>query len=413
MIVEVVAVGTELLLGQIVNGNAATIGAALAEHGFDVHFGQAVGDNQSRMEAALRLALSRSDAVIVTGGIGPTQDDITREAVAGVCGRRLVRNDAYVDELRRRFESMGREMPENNLRQADYPEGGEQLANPKGTAPGIAVEHDGKWLFALPGVPQEMEYLLREYVLPRMRAASGDDRTLVSRVVRTWGRSESAVAELLDDVFGTTNPSIAFLASGGEIKVRISAKAASVDEAGRMIAPVEAVVRERLGSSVFGVDDETIERVVLDGARARGWTIGTAESATGGLIAGRITSIPGSSDVFRGGIVSYATDLKQGLLGVTEEALRAGVVSEAVAIEMASGARQALGVDAAVAVTGSAGPEPQEAEVGTMVVAVATPERVAARTLRLPGDRERVRTYASTAALHLLRLAMAGEWWRT
>lgn len=413
MIVEVVAVGTELLLGQIVNGNAATIGAALAEHGFDVHFGQTVGDNQKRMTEALRLAMSRADAVIVTGGIGPTQDDITREAISAVCGRPLVRNEAYVDELRRRFESVGREMPENNLRQADYPEGGEQLPNPKGTDPGIAVRHDGTWLFALPGVPQEMETLLRDHVLPRLHAASGDGRTLVSRLIRSWGRSESAVAELLDDLYGASNPSIAFLASSGEIKVRISAKAATADAARRLIEPVEQTVRQRLGSSVFGADDDTVEKVVLDLAGERGWTIGTAESATGGLIAARLTSVPGASAAYRGSVVSYATDLKRRMLDVTDAGLSHGVVSEAVATEMAEGARALLAVDAAVAVTGAAGPDPQEAEVGTMIIAVATPERTGVRTLRLPGDRERVRTYASTAGLHLMRLALSGEWWRT
>jgi nicotinamide-nucleotide amidase len=413
MIVEVVAVGTELLLGQIVNGNAATIGGALAEHGFDVHFGQTVGDNQPRMEAALRLALSRADAVIVTGGIGPTQDDITREAIAAVCGRPLVRNERYVEELRARFAAMGREMPENNLRQADYPDGGAQLPNPKGTAPGLAVEHEGRWIFALPGVPQEMEGLLHAQVLPRLHSLSGDDRTLVSRLIRTWGRSESAVAEDLDDLYGGVNPSIAFLASGGEIKVRITAKAPSPEEAMRLIGPVEDMVRERLGSAVFGADDDTVEKVVLDLVESRGWTLGTAESATGGLIAARLTSVPGSSRVFRGGVVTYATDLKRGMLGVTEDALRHGVVSEPVAAQMASGARRALAVDVAVSVTGSAGPDPQDAAVGTMVVAVATPDRVAARTLRLPGDRERVRTYSSTAGLHLLRLAVEGTWWRT
>lgn len=232
-------------------------------------------------------------------------------------------------------------------------------------------------------------------------------------MIRSWGRSESAVAELLDDLYGTSNPSIAFLASSGEIKVRITAKAATADAARRLIEPVEQTVRHRLGSSVFGADDDTVEKVVLGLAGERGWTIGTAESATGGLIAARLTSVPGASAVYRGSVISYATDLKRRMLDVTDAGLSHGVVSEAVATEMAEGARTLLDVDAALAVTGSAGPDPQEAEVGTMVIAVATPERAGVRTLRLPGDRERVRTYASTAGLHLLRLALSGEWWRT
>jgi nicotinamide-nucleotide amidase len=414
MIVEVVAVGTELLLGAIVNGNAATIGRAVAEQGFDAHFAQVVGDNPARMEQALELAMSRSDAVIITGGIGPTQDDITREAIAAVTGRPLLRNDDYVEELRNRFAASGRDMPANNARQADYPEGAEQLPNPKGTAPGIALRHEGTWLFALPGVPQEMEALLADHVLPRLRRVAGDDRTLVSRLIRTWGRSESQVAERLDDLFqASDNPSIAFLASSGEIKVRITAKAPTEEEALRMIEPVEDEVRSRLGASVFGVNDETIEAVVLAMARGRGWSVGTAESATGGLVASRLTSVAGASDVFRGSIVAYAEDLKRDLLNVDAGLLDEAVVSEATARAMAQGARVRLGVDVAVAITGSAGPSPQERPVGTMVIGVVTPDGVGARTVQLPGDRERVRTYASTAALHLARLAISGTWWRT
>lgn len=412
MIVEVVAVGTELLLGQIVNGNGATIGAALAESGFDAHFQQVVGDNLGRMEEALRIAMGRSDAVIVTGGIGPTQDDLTREGLAAVTGRRLVRDEGQVEALRRRFEAAGREMPASNLRQADVPEGAELVPNPKGTAPGIALVHEGTMVFVVPGVPEEMAWLLRHEVLPRLRAAAGIEEVIVSRLLRTWGHSESRVAELLDDLYGSVNPSIAFLASSGEIKIRITAKAADETAARALIVPVEDAVRERLGTTVFGVDAETIESVVLAALEERGWTMGTAESATGGLVAQRLTSVPGASRVFRGSIVAYATDLKASLLAVPQETLRAGVVSEDTAEAMARGARRALGVDVAVAVTGSAGPDPQEREAGTMVFGVATPEGVRSRTLRLPGDRERVRTYASTAGLQLVRLAVSGSWWR-
>lgn len=412
MIVEVVAVGTELLLGQIVNGNGATIGAALAESGFDAHFQQVVGDNLGRMEQAFRIAIDRSDAVIVTGGIGPTQDDLTREGLSAVTGRPLVRDEGQVEVLRRRFEASGREMPASNLRQADLPEGAERIPNPKGTAPGIALLHEGTWIFVVPGVPAEMEWLLRHEVLPSLRAAAGIDEAIVSRLLRTWGHSESRVAELLDDLYGSVNPSVAFLASSGEIKVRITAKAHDDAAARALIVPVEKAVRDRLGASVFGADDETIELVVLREVEARGWTIGTAESATGGLVAQRLTSVPGASRVFRGSVVAYATDLKASLLAVPDETLAAGVVSEETAEAMAEGARRALGVDVAVAVTGSAGPDPQERDAGTMVLAVATPEGVRGRALRLPGDRERVRTYASTAALQLVRLAVSGSWWR-
>ncbi|MGH8873851.1 MAG: competence/damage-inducible protein A [Acidimicrobiia bacterium] len=406
-----IAVGTELLLGQIVNSNGAAIGSALHDAGLDAHYQVVVGDNRHRVEQAIRTGMERADAVILTGGIGPTQDDLTREAICGATGRRMAFSQAYAEELTARWAATGREMPASNLRQAEYPEGAELLPNPKGTAPGIVLEHQGKLILAVPGVPEEMHLLLVDHVLPLLRRA-GDGEVLVSRLLRTWGRSESQVAELLDDLYlGSTNPSLAFLASGGEIKLRITAKGTSEGEARALIAPMEKEVRTRLGPTVFGADADTIEEVLLRMLEARGWTLGTAESATGGMVAGRVTGVPGSSRVFRGAVVGYASDLKERLLGVERGVLEAGVVSEPAALAMASGARRALGVDVAVAVTGSAGPDLQERPAGTMVVAVATPDEARARTLRFPGDRERVRVYTTTAALHLTRLAVAGEWW--
>jgi nicotinamide-nucleotide amidase len=409
MIVEVVAVGTELLLGQIVNGNAASIGRMLAEEGFDAHHQVVVGDNIERIADALQIAINRAEAVIITGGIGPTQDDVTRDALARALDRRMLFSEDYAESLRVRFAASGREMPASNLRQAEYPDGAELLANPKGSAPGLAVTHQGKHLFVVPGVPEEMEQVLRSEVLPRLRSASGSSSTLVSRILRSWGRPESQVAEMLDDLYRSTNPSIAFLASAGEIKIRITAKATDREMALALISPVEAEVRRRMGQAVFGADDETIERVLLSELGSRGWTIGTAESATGGLVAFRLTSVPGSSEVFRGSLVSYAEDLKVKLLGVADLSL--GVVSEETAKAMARGAQDLLSVDVAVSVTGSAGPGSLEQAPGTMVIGVATPEDCAARTLILPGDRERVRSYAATSALQLARLAILGDWW--
>jgi nicotinamide-nucleotide amidase len=410
MIVEVIAVGTELLLGQIINTNVAHIGGRIADLGLDAHYQQTVGDNLGRMEEAIRTALDRADAVIITGGIGPTQDDITREAICAATGRAMGFSDDYAQALRERYATWGREMPESNLRQAEYPEGAELLPNPRGTAPGLALEHDGKLIFALPGVPPEMFLLLDDHVLPRIKQKAGIDEVLVSRVIRTWGRGESNVAEMLGDLFeSSTNPSMAFLASNGEIKVRLTAKARTADEAEALIAPVETEVKRRLGSLVFGTDEDTIETILIGLAKARGWTIGTAESATGGLLAGRLTATPGSSDVFRGSVVAYAPDLKSDLLGVSDETIASGVVSEETALAMAQGARRRLAVDVAVSVTGFAGPGGEEP--GTMIIAVATPERSQARTLRMPGDRERVRTFTVTAGMHLLRLALTGDWW--
>jgi nicotinamide-nucleotide amidase len=410
MIVEVLAVGTELLLGQIVNGNAAKIGTALADHGLDAHFQVVVGDNLDRVVSAINTALGRADALIITGGIGPTRDDLTREAVCAALSLEMKFSDTYAEFLKERFVRWGRDMPASNLRQAEYPDGAELLPNPKGTAPGLVLDHEGKLIFLLPGVPMEMIYLLETEVMPRLGRAAGVDAVVFSRIVRSWGRSESQIGEMLDDLFtGHTNPSIAFLASAGEIKVRITAKAATIAEAEQLVAPIEAEVRSRLHPSIFATDNETIEQVIQTQLLSRGWTIGTAESATGGLVAARLTSIPGASAFYRGSVVTYAPDLKTSLLGVGD--LSAGVVTETTALAMAEGALKTLNVDVAVAVAGSAGPEPLEQPVGTMVMAVATPEGGRSRTVKFPGDRERVRVYAATTALHLVRLAVTGEWW--
>lgn len=408
MIVEVVAVGTELLLGQIVNSNTATIGAALAERGLDAHFQQTVGDNIGRIAEAIRIGLGRADAVILTGGIGPTQDDLTREAVCLALGREMVFSQEYAARLETWWAKRGRQMPAGNLRQAFHPAGAELLSNPRGTAPGLAIDEGGKLLFCVPGVPSEMEHLLSAEVLPRLVAAAGEDEAIVSRLLRTWGLAESDVAERLDDLYrGSTNPSIAFLATASEIKVRITAKAGSRADAGRMIQPVEDEIRSRLGDVVFGADDETIERVLLRLLSDLGLTIGTAESMTGGLVTARLTDIPGASAVVKGGLVAYQSEVKQRLLGDTP----GPEVSEETAVEMAEGVRELLQVEVSVSVTGSAGPQPLEQPPGTVVIAVATPDGTRARRIIFSGDRERVRAYATTAALQLTRLALIGKWW--
>ena len=411
MIVEVIAVGTELLLGQIVNSNASHIAAKLAESGLDAHFQVVVGDNHDRLTDAIRVAIDRADAVILTGGIGPTPDDLTREAICAATGRKMLYSDAYAEELTSKWEAMGRSLPQNNLRQAEYPEGASQLPNPKGTAPGLELDHEGTWVFALPGVPQEMYQLLDDCVLPRLRQAGDGESVLVNRVLRTWGRGESAIAEMLDDLYhASTNPSLAFLASGGEIKIRLSAKAADEVSALEMIEPLEAQVRDRLGSMVFGTDDETIETVLQTELLARGWTIGTAESVTSGMVAARLTVLAGSSATYRGTVVAYAQDIKTSALDVTEELIAAfGVVSEETAAAMAEGAARTLGVDVAIAVTGSAGPEPLEHPPGSVAIAIRTPGGIFSRFLQFPGDRERIKAYTTTAALQLTRLAIVGS----
>jgi len=409
--VEVIAIGTELLLGQIINTNLATIGRALAEAGLDTYRQVVVGDNLDRLSQAIRQGLDDSDALILTGGIGPTQDDITREGICAATGLEMEYSEDWAARLEAWWAARNREMPANNYQQAQHPAGAVLIDNPRGTAPGLDLAVEGKRIFAMPGVPAEMELMLHGHVIPALIELGGGPAVLRSRVLRSYGMGESKVAELLADIFERqTNPTMAFLASAGEIKVRLTAKASTIEEADALIAPVEAAVRERLGT-VFGADDETVEQIIFDALQARGWTIGTAESATGGMVAAALTAIPGASNYVRGSVVAYATEVKEQVLGVDTETLGAGVVSEPTAIAMASGAREVLGADVVVAITGSAGPDPQERDVGTIVIAVATPEDARARTLDMPGDRERIRTYATTAALQLTRLAVTGEWW--
>ena len=409
MNVESLAIGTELLLGQIVNSNAAEIATRLADFGM-THLRQTVvGDNAERMEAAIGEAVARSDVLIITGGIGPTQDDITREAVARAARVDLVFDVAYAEAMRVRWENMGREFPESNLRQAYRPEGARIVPNPKGSAPGFGVEVDGCWVFALPGVPVEMTAMLDDDVMPFLRSlGSGSEGVVVSRVLRSWGMSEASVGEMFDDIFHKSdNPTVAFLASAGVIKIRLTARAVSDVEALKLIEPLEQTVRERLGDRIFGVDDDTIEAIIHTMLLSKGWTIATAESATAGLVASRLTGVPGSSATFRGSIGAYAPDIKTSLLDVPPSLMRErGIVSEDTALAMARGVRSRLSADVGVAVTGSAGPAPLEVEAGTMCVAVVTPTGERSKTFKMPGDRERVRTYTATAALHHVRLAL-------
>ncbi len=407
MIVEVIAIGTELLLGQIINSNAAAIGARLAEVGLTHYRQTVVGDNLDRVAAAIVDAMDRADAVIITGGLGPTQDDLTREAICAATGLSMEFDEGHAKALAEMFAARGREMPESNLRQAQYPHGAELIPNHKGTAPGLALRHADTLIFALPGVPVELYPMLDDTVMPQLRG----DGVVHSRLLRTYGESESKLADLLGDLYDEhRNPTLAFLASGGEIKLRLTASAASEAEASALIQPVEDEIRRRLGDLVFGADDDTVERLLFDMLSEHGWTMGTAESATGGRVAAAITAVSGASAVFRGSIVAYATDLKASLLDVPAEDLKPDtIVSIETAAAMAEGAAATLGVDVAIAVTGSAGPEPRGQPVGTMAIAVRTPERTLTRILKMPGDRERILTYTTTAALHLARAVLAGD----
>jgi nicotinamide-nucleotide amidase len=410
---EIVGVGTELLLGQIVNTNAAWIGQRLADVGWDCLRHTTVGDNEARIAEVLREALGRADGVIVTGGLGPTQDDVTREAVAAVAGVPLVRRPVLEDWLRERFARMGTRMAEMNLRQADVPEGARYIDNPRGSAPGLIVEVGGKPLYAVPGVPREMEGMLERVVLPDLAARAGEGRAIVSRVLRTAGVGESRLAERLTPLWeaaGGGQVTLAYLASAGEVRVRLTAVGATREEALAEIAPVEAKIREELGEIVYGVDDETLEAAVGRLLGARNGTLATAESLTGGLLGGRVTAVAGSSAYYLGGVVAYATEAKAALLGVDRDLLATqGPVSEPAAAAMAEGARRAFGADLGLATTGVAGPTEQDGRpVGTLCLGVADAAGTATATMRAPGDRAQVRAWAATVALDLLRRRLEG-----
>ena len=404
---EIVAVGTELLLGQIVDTNSAWLGEQLALAGIDCTNGQTVGDNQERMVDAIALALSRSDAVVVCGGLGPTQDDITREAIAAVMGVRLVQDDDVADRVLEMFASRGRRMPANNLRQAMVPEGATAIADPQpGTAPGLICPVGDGVVYALPGVPYEMKAIFLGAVIPDLQRRSGQPAVIRSRTLRTWGESESGLAERLADHVTELDASgtvtLAYLASGIEgLKVRMTVKAATDAEAEAVLDAEEAVLRGMLGSLVFGIDGMGMEHAVAALLEDRGLTLAVAESLTGGLVAARLVNVPGASAWFRGGVVAYASDVKYTLLDVPE----GPVVSETAAAAMASGVRSVLGADVGLGVTGVAGPDTQDDELpGTVFLAVdGLDEKPLVTRVTLPGDRERVRQFACISLLDLLR----------
>ncbi|HYF46577.1 MAG TPA: competence/damage-inducible protein A [Acidimicrobiales bacterium] len=402
---EVLAIGTELLLGQVVDTNSSWIGEQLALAGIDCHYQAKVGDNPARIRTALAEAVERSDAVIVCGGLGPTQDDITRDVIAELMGVPLVRDPAVEEKIRSMFGSRGRDMPENNLRQADVPVGASVMAQQPGTAPGLVCPVGDKVVYAVPGVPHEMKEMVSGSVIPDLTARSGSSAVIRSRVLRTWGHSESGIAELLADriteLDDLGNPTLAFLASGAEgLKVRITAKAPDEAEAEAMLEAEERMLWPLLGDYVFGRDDESMEAVVLELLRNRGQTLAVAESMTGGLICSRLTDAPGTSDVLKGGVVSYFSEVKWDVLDVPE----GPVVTEEAARHMADGVRKLLDADVGLAVTGVAGPDEQEGKpVGTVYLGIAYGDEVEAVHIKLPGDRKRIREFACISLLDLLR----------
>lgn len=409
---EVVAVGDELLAGDITNRNAATISTALAGIGVSTDRHTSVGDDVAIIAAALASALRRSRVVIVTGGLGPTQDDLTREAIAQLLGTFLVEDPGLRADLVARLAARGREAPAMNLRQAQLPVGATAIVNPVGTAPGVRAEHDGGTIWALPGVPAEMRAMLDASVLPDVRSKMPVPQVVSIRVVRTSGIWESAVATAMapavDAAQAAGGPVIAFLASGGQTRVKITGYAGTTEQADALVDPVEAFAIEVLGDAVYGSTDDSLPANVLATLRSRRETLAVAESLTGGLLAGALTDVPGASSVFLGSITAYATALKHSLLGVNLFRLEEfGAVSRETAEAMAVGVRDRLGADWGMATTGVAGPASQEGKpAGTVHLAVAGPRGlVRHQLLMLPGERSLVRAATVTQGLDLLRRA--------
>ena len=402
---EIIAIGTELLLGQIVDTNSSWLAQELALAGIDSVHQSKVGDNLERMVDSIRLAQGRSDAVILCGGLGPTQDDITREAIAEVMGVSLVRDHEIGEKIRELFTSRGREMTQNNLRQADRPEGASLIPEMPGTAPGLICPINNQVIYAVPGVPHEMRTMVKGTVISDLKHRAGFTSAIRSRVLRTWGRTESGLAEILSDrireldQLGTAT--LAFQASGIEgLKVRITVKAADEESANAVIADEEKRVRHILGDCVFGIDDETMESVVLDLLRERSMRLAVAESVTGGLVGARLAAVPMASEVLTGTMVAYSKDLAAKWF----EMPPGPIVSREAVMAMANGVRQALNAEVGLAVTGVASPsESSDLPVGTVFFGLAIGDQIDAVSAIMPGDRNRIREYSVINLLNFLR----------
>lgn len=406
---EIIAVGTELLLGEIVNTDAPMIAQGLAELGIGVYFQTVCGDNPDRLKSVLEVAKQRADLIITTGGLGPTADDLTKETIAAAFGKGLVRDEESMARLREHFK--GRTMTKNNEKQADVPEGSTVFQNDWGTAPACAFEGEGCLVIMLPGPPRECTPLFREKVMPFLEKRRGG--ALCSRYVKVFGMGESEMASRLSRQMDTwENPTAAPYAKEGECLVRITAMGKNKEEAFAMTEPAVREVRQVLGDVVYGVDVDSLEQVVVQEMTARGLTLATAESCTGGLMGKRITDVPGASACYLGGVVSYQNEVKENLLGVRHETLiTKGAVSEDTACQMAQGVRKALGADIGISTTGVAGPGggTPEKPVGLIYVGISTGDKTwAVRILRPRQSRESLRRLASSTAFDLVRRHLEG-----
>jgi nicotinamide-nucleotide amidase len=402
---EILSVGTELLLGHITDTNATYLAQQLSGLGIDLLYVSTIGDNLGRLTEAVRRGHERSDLVVMTGGLGPTEDDLTREAIAATLGETPTVDEEYVVKLRDFFASRGIAMPERNVKQAWTLPSVTILANPLGTAPGWWAERDGRIIVAMPGVPHEMMRMWEHEIAPKLRARS--EASLYTRILRVWGVGESTVEERLGALVRETNPTVATYAKRDAVDVRVTAKAATEEDARALVDQMDARIRGELGESVFGIDSETLSSVVFKLMTERKLFLGTMESCTGGLVASLLTDTPGASTMFRGGLVSYATDLKEEW-GVPREVVeRHGVISVETARAMAQAARERLHADIGVGVTGVAGPDTQEDKpVGTVHIAVASSGWTRDTSQRFSGGRAEIKWRAAQTALNLLRLSL-------
>ena len=410
--VEILSVGTELLLGNIANLDAQILSQGLSELGLNVYWHTVVGDNPQRAREAVSLAKERADIIITTGGLGPTCDDLTKNVLAEAFGKKLVYDEDSAQRIKSYFQRTGRTMTENNLQQAMLPEGCTILENDWGTAPGCAFEAEGVHVIMLPGPPSECRPMFQYRAAPYLQQFR--EGVIASHTLKLFGIGESQMeAQLRDQMNAMQNPTLAPYAKEGECELRVTAKAATQEEAQALLLPTVEQVKKLFGPLVYGVDVPSLEYVVLEGLKAKGLTLGCAESCTGGLIAKRITDLPGASQAFKGGIVSYTNGVKTRALQVPEDVLdQFGAVSAPVALAMARGARQALGCDVAVSSTGVAGPDKDDRgnDVGTAFVAIAAPEGEYVRALQLGTRpmRERLRTQIAHHAFDLARRYLAG-----
>lgn len=403
---ELISVGTEILLGDILNTDAQFLSIELAKLGISVIHQSTVGDNRERLLAQLKEAADRSDIIILSGGLGPTPDDLTKEVCCEFFGKKMFLHEPTVEKIKTYFSTKGMKMAQNNLKQAMLPKDCVIFPNDNGTAPGMAIEKDGVHILVLPGPPRELKPMFRNCAVPYLMQFS--DRIIVSHNIRTFGIGESLMAERVNDLFDAENPTVAPYAKDGEALLRVTAMARTKEEAENLCEPVINEIKSRLDGFVYGVDYTCIEEAVIEKLKEKHMKVATAESCTGGLIAKRITDVPGASEVFDCGIISYANEIKHRVLGVSEDDLnKYGAVSEPVARQMAQGALKVSGADIAVSVTGIAGPDSDSTNkpVGLVYIGLADRDNVWVRELRTSRkDRSYNRYVSASNALNMIRL---------